>query len=466
MKLVLLSGGSGRRLWPLSNETRSKQFLKLIQTDSGEPESMVQRVWRQLASYQWTNEVYIATNSAQAELIHSQLGEEVPLILEPQKRDTFPAVSLAVTYLRSRVGVDPDEVVIVMPVDACVEETFWEKISDLAEAVAQAGADLALIGAKPTCASTQYGYIVPEKKTGKKAGPSFYQKVARFQEKPTLAQAQTLLKQNAMWNCGVFAFRLGYMIEELRRRGLPDQYQPFYEQYAEMTPISFDYEVVEKAEKVVVVPYDGCWKDLGSWNALTEEMSAHKMGRVILDEESVNTHVINELEIPIVSIGLSDMLIAASMDGILVTSKVKSHLVKEMPLDWGGRPMYEEKRWGSYRVLHVRRVDEHTEVLTKALLLYAGKNLSYQYHRHRSEVWTIISGEGEFVLDGKLTRVAPGDVLKIPVGARHALRATRELELIEVQIGSRLTEEDIVRLAMTWEEILTHIDSGEGEDDR
>ncbi|MGG4497956.1 sugar phosphate nucleotidyltransferase [Brevibacillus reuszeri] len=454
MKLVLLSGGSGKRLWPLSNDVRSKQFLKLIKSQSSGPESMVQRMWRQLASTQCLDMTFISTSQSQVDLIDSQLGMNVPLILEPQKRDTFPAISLIASYLHSVKKFSLDEIITIMPVDSYVEDHFFQKLKQLEKVIEASGADLALMGVRPTYPSTKYGYIVPEPPApdGKKSSP-LYQKVAGFTEKPTEEQARKLLAKQALWNCGVFAFRLGYMLEEMDKRKLPTDYGQLMEKYSELPKISFDYEVVEKAKHVVVVPYDGEWKDLGTWNTLTEEMSDLSVGRVHL-EESSNTHVINELDLPIVSIGVSDLVIAASPDGILVSAKEKSHVIKDIASDWSQRPMFEERRWGWYHVLQFQKMSEKVEVLTKRLHIHADKNLSYQYHHYRSEVWMVVEGEGDFVLNDRLFRIRPGDVLEIPVGAKHAIKAISDLDIIEVQMGSRLIEEDIVRLGMSWNDIL------------
>lgn len=217
MKLILLSGGSGKRLWPLSNEVRSKQFLKLIHNPDGEKETMVQRVWRQLAACDWPHQVYISTGKAHVDLIQSQLGMGVPLIIEPEKRDTFPAIALAATYLHSCEGVDLHEVVTIMPVDAYVEEPFMERIKDLEEVIHRSGANLALIGVTPTYPSTKYGYIVPQEAFDSNPMNPPYQPVKHFKEKPSMEQAQRLLEKQALWNCGVFSFRLGYVIGELQK---------------------------------------------------------------------------------------------------------------------------------------------------------------------------------------------------------------------------------------------------------
>ncbi|GIO04839.1 mannose-1-phosphate guanylyltransferase [Brevibacillus reuszeri] len=450
MKLVLLSGGSGKRLWPLSNDVRSKQFLKLIESPNGGLESMVQRMWRQLASNQCLDMTFISTSQSQVDLIYSQLGMNVPLILEPQKRDTFPAIALVASYLHTVKKLGRDEIITVMPVDSFVEDHFFQKLKQLEKVIEASGADLALMGVKPTYPSTKYGYIVPEPVIDESM---LYQKVARFTEKPTEEQARVLLSEQALWNCGVFAFRLGYLLKEMNKRNVPIDHDQLLQTYSELPKISFDYEVVEKAKHVVVVPYAGDWKDLGTWNTLTEEMSEHSVGRVYL-EESSNTHVINELDLPIVSIGVSDLVIAASPDGILVSAKEKSHVVKDIARDWSQRPMFEERRWGWYHVLQLQKMSEKVEVLTKRLHIHAGKNLSYQYHHYRSEVWMVVEGEGDFVLNDRLFRIRPGDVLEIPVGAKHAIKAISDLDIIEVQMGSKLIEEDIVRIGMSWNDIL------------
>lgn len=215
---------------------------------------------------------------------------------------------------------------------------------------------------------------------------------------------------------------------------------------------SFDYEIVEHLSKIVALTYDGCWKDLGTWNTLTEEMSQQVIGNGGLSEDSVNTHIVNELELPVKVLGISNAVVAVSADGILVTDKPASSRMKDM-LHEGlfSRPMYEERRWGWYRVLDVAK-KEGREVLTKRLCVHTGKNLSYQYHHHREETWTIISGLAIFIQDGVQKLVQSGDVLQIPPFSKHAIYAETETEFIEVQIGSPLVEEDIVRITLDWEE--------------
>lgn len=452
MKLVLLSGGSGKRLWPLSNDSRSKQFLKVLTSADGRPESMVQRVWRQLAEANLQRSSCIATGMGQLDAMQSQLGYDVPLILEPERRDTYPAIALAATYLYTIVGAHLDEVVVILPVDPYVEHRFFEKVKTLDSVLRASDADLALIGVKPTYPSEKYGYIIPSEPTDERE-PAWVP-VSHFVEKPREDQAQTLIERQALWNCGVFAFRLRYMIDHLISQGLPIQYEEMLKHYGRLPQISFDYEIVEKAKKRVVAPYDGFWKDLGTWNTLTEEMGTKVIGRGIVAKDCVDTHLVNELDIPVTVLGLSNVVVAASPDGILVSHKEASPRIKEVMKDVEQRPMYEERRWGWYKVLDYGKLPEGGEVLTKRICVFAGKHLSYQLHTKRKEVWTIVSGTGEFILDDRRIPVKPGDVLRIPVGARHSLRASENLEFIEVQTGSELVEEDIVRLTLSWDEIL------------
>lgn len=453
MHIILLSGGSGKRLWPLSNEIRSKIFLQLLPTEDDRKESMIQRVWRQLNTAGLASSSYVAIGKSQLDMIQKQLGYDVPLIIEPNRRDTFPAVALAAAYLYSKRRIRLSEVVCVLPVDSYVDDTFFHRIKELENIVIKSGADVALIGVKPKYPSGEYGYIIP---VSSETDGDFLT-VSRFVEKPSETQAQALIVQNAFWNCGVFAFRLGYLIRLLKGKTYPFQYEKLVKQYDRLPKTSFDYEVVEQAKTIVVLSYDGSWKDLGTWNTLSDEIDPHLIGKGFISEDSLNTHLINELDIPITVLGLSNVVVACSPDGILVAEKKASPRIKEMMKDFEQRPMYEERRWGWYRVLDYMKYSNGYEVLTKRIGVMAGMNLSYQTHAKRSEVWTIVNGEGEFVLNDRICLVKTGDVLQIPVGAKHAIKAVNDLEFIEVQIGSELIEEDIVRLCMTWKEIMQQV---------
>ena len=222
--------------------------------------------------------------------------------------------------------------------------------------------------------------------------------------------------------------------------------------YSELPKISFDYEVAEKAESVAVVPFSGEWKDLGTWNTLTDELKQHVIGNVVMGSHCKNTHVINELQNPIYVDGLKDVVVAACPDGILVCSKEHSEEIKKSVENLTPRPMYEERCWGTYRVLDDNYYADGHHSLTKSITLKEGKNISYQLHHHRSETWTFVEGEGIFVLDGQEQRVKAGDTVVIPVEHWHAIKALTELTFIEVQSGNPLIEEDIERTEWRWKE--------------
>jgi len=446
MQLVFLSGGSGKRLWPLSNNARSKQFLPLLEAPNGAMESMVQRVVRQAKEAHLDAQITFATNAAQRDSIINQLGTEVDIVAEPERRDTFPAIALAASYMHLVKQCPDDETVVVMPSDPYTELGYFHTIAKMAEEVQRDTAELVLMGITPTYPSEKYGYIVPIK--GERAGESL--KVSRFTEKPTVAVAQELLQEGALWNGGVFAFRLGYMMHIVRKYIQTDSFEDTYARYTEFPKISFDYEVAEKATSVAVVPFTGKWKDLGTWNTLTEELSHESIGNVLLGDANTNTHVINEMEVPVFCNGLKDTVVACSPDGILVCSKDKSETIKKYVDNLSLRPMYEERRWGTYKVLSDVAYEDGTRALTKTITLHAGKNISYQLHHHRDEVWTVVDGEGLFVLNGETRTVKRGDVCIIRREQFHAIKALTELVFIEVQIGTPLVEEDIERFDWKW----------------
>lgn len=452
MKIILLSGGSGKRLWPLSNDSRSKQFLKVLRNKDNELQSMVQRVWGQLTELGLDKNTIIATSKSQVDMIYSQIDTNVPVIIEPERRDTFPAIALAATYLYSKEDVNVDEVVSVLPVDPYVEDRFFSRLLNLEMLLQETKADLGLIGVVPTYPSEKYGYIVP--KENHCSGECI--EVGHFKEKPMAKEAKELLKQNALWNCGVFAFKLGKIIDLLNEKGLPTQYDELIKQYDQLPKISFDYEVVEKTKNIVAVSYDGGWKDLGTWNTLTEEMGVNIIGKGNMSTDSKKVHIVNELDLPVSVLGISNVIVAVSPDGILISDKEASPKVKELVGDWDYRPMYEERRWGWYRVLDYTKYPDGTEVLTKRVGIKSGKNLSYQYHNNRREVWTILNGEGIFVKNNKFIPIQSGDVLEIKPQDKHSIKAITDLELIEVQSGNELSEEDIVRICTEWGKIENH----------
>ena len=444
MQIILLSGGSGKRLWPLSNSTRSKQFLQLLQDPDGKKESMVQRVVRQIGESSLSASVTIATSASQRDFIETQLGSMVDVVTEPERRETFPAIALSASYLASQKSCSRDEIVVVMPCDTYTEARYFDTIGHMTSLVEQGVANLVLMGVHPTHASADFATS---------EAPSPYLMVERFTEKPTEKKAQELIQQGAYWNGGVFAFRLGYMMDLIAQYTPVATFAELRERYGDLPKISFDYEVAEKAASMAVVPFDGKWKDLGDWNALVRELPARAMGKVVLGSDVEGTTVINELSLPVVCDGVKNVVVAAGHDGILVCSRESSEYIKQYVDPIHMRPMFEERRWGTYRVLDDTRYADGSHSLTKSITLHPGKYISYQIHHHRSEVWTFVEGEGLFVLNGEMRKVKAGDTVVIPVEHYHAIKALTELTFIEVQMGNPLIEEDIERFDWDWENI-------------
>lgn len=445
MNIILLSGGSGKRLWPLSSETRSKQFLKVLRSPDGTPESMIQRVWRQIHENIKEAKMIISTTDSQQDTIKRQLGRDVDIALEPERRDTFPAIALAAVFLAMERGCGMEETVIVMPVDAYAEKGYFQTLLKMDEAVQNNAADMVLMGIRPTYPSSKYGYIIPEQ-----VQTSNLMKVASFSEKPTEERAIELLDMGAFWNGGVFAFKMKYIMKVVQQYIEPEGYICLRDNYQKLRKISFDYEVVERCRSIAMVPYYGVWRDLGTWNTLTDVMQEYNAGMVRSGEGVSNTHIINELDIPVVALGLKNMVIAASPDGILISDKAASTQLKLYVDQIDQRPMYEERQWGSYKVLNYMRYPDGKSSLTKHFIVQEGKALSYQAHKNRDEIWTIVDGTGDLLIDGHTRNVRRGDVAYITRNMRHSLRAVTNLHFIEVQIGDELSEDDVQKFDWDW----------------
>ena len=429
MNIILLSGGSGKRLWPLSNDIRSKQFIKIFKTADGY-ESMVQRVYRQITEVDKDASVTIATSKTQVSAIHNQLGDAVGVCVEPCRRDTFPAIALATAYLHDVKGVGPDEPVVVCPVDPYVNNDYFEALKQLSDLAEKGGANLSLMGIEPTYPSEKYGYIIPE--SAGSVSP-----VRTFKEKPDAKTAEQYIARGALWNGGVFAYRLGYVLDRAHERIDFTDHQDLFNKYETLNKISFDYAVVEHESKIQVMRFAGQWKDMGTWNTLTEAMEEPKIGKAILNDACENVHVLNELDVPVLCMGLKDVVISASPEGILVSDKEQSSYIKPFVDKIDQQIMFAEKSWGSFRVL-----DVEDESLTIKITLNPGHRMNYHSHARRDEVWTVISGRGYAIVDGVKTAVQEGNVVKMPAGSRHTIVADTELKVMEVQLGRDISVHD------------------------
>lgn len=430
MNLVLLSGGSGQRLWPLSNDIRSKQFIKIFHKEDGTLESMVQRVYRQIKTVDTDAMVTIATSKSQVSAIHNQLGEKVGISVEPCRRDTFPAIALSAAYLKDVQGIGEEESVVVCPVDPYVEDDYFEALKGLGERAAVSDANLVLMGIEPTYPSEKYGYIIP-------IGKEEVSKVSMFKEKPTKEIAEEYIEKGALWNGGVFAFKLGYVLN--RAHELIDfvDYDDLFNKYDTLNKISFDYAVVEHEPEIEVIRFAGTWKDLGTWNTLTEAMDSQAVGEALFNENCENVHVVNELDVPILCMGLKDVVVSASPEGILVSDKEQSSYIKPFVSKLDNRVMFAEKSWGSFKVIDVNGTS-----MTIKVTLNPGHQMNYHSHKNRDEVWVVVSGKGKTIVDGMEQSVKPGDVVTMVAGCRHTVIAETELKLIEVQLGEDINVHD------------------------
>ena len=430
MNIVLLSGGSGKRLWPLSNDVRSKQFIKIFKTPEGEYESMVQRVYRQIKTVDNKAGVTIATSKSQVSAIYNQLGENVGICVEPCRRDTFPAIALAGAYLHDVKGVGLEEAVVVCPVDPYVENDYFKRLKELAALAETGEANLVLMGMEPTYPSEKYGYIIPE-------GGNAVSRVLSFKEKPDAKTAAEYIAKGALWNGGVFAFRLKYVLKKAHELIDFTDYADLYAKYESLDKISFDYAVVEKEPDIQVMRFAGEWKDLGTWNTLTEAMGETSVGEAIFNEACENVHVVNELDVPVLCMGLKDVVVSASPEGILVSDKEQSSYIKPFVDAIDQKIMFAEKSWGSFRI-----IDVEEESLTVKVTLNPGHGMNYHSHERRDEVWTVISGQGRTIVDGKEQTVKAGDVIRMKAGQKHTVFADTELKLIEVQLGKDIDVQD------------------------
>lgn len=430
MNLILLSGGSGKRLWPLSNDIRSKQFIKIFKTPDGEYESMVQRVYRQISNVDSSADVTIATSKTQVSAIRNQLGESVGISVEPCRRDTFPAIALSTAYLHYCRGIPADEAVVVCPVDPYVNDDFFEALKEMHRLAQEGTANLVLMGIEPTYPSEKYGYIMPRT-------TDHVSMVDCFREKPDAVTAQSYIDQGALWNGGVFAYRIQYLLDKAHELIDFTDYDDLFSKYETLTRISFDYAVAEKEKSIAVMRFNGQWKDLGTWNTLTEAMTENCVGDVRLNEKCENVHVVNELDMPVLCMGLKNVIVAASPEGILVSDKEQSSYIKPFVDQIDQRVMFAEKSWGSFRIM-----DVEDESLTIKVTLNPGHRMNYHSHDFRDEVWTVLSGTGRTIVDGMEQPVNAGDVITIQAGCKHTIIADTELKVMEVQLGSDIRVDD------------------------
>ncbi len=430
MQIVLLSGGSGKRLWPLSNEIRSKQFIKIFSSVNNDYESMLQKVIRQIRQISGDISILVSTSKSQESILKKYVAQDVEISCEPCRRNTFPAIALTAAYLRDVKKISANEPIIICPVDSYVNDDFFKSFETMEELAKNSAVNLVLIGINPTYPSEKYGYIIPKSKDK-------ISEVLEFKEKPTAQVAEKYIEQGGLWNGGVFACKISFILEKAREILKTDSYFEIFKRYSELPNISIDYAVVEKEKNIKVVRYNGDWKDVGTWNTLSEVMQETSIGKVQIDSTCRNSNIINETDMPIIAMGLQNIIVAASPDGILVADKFQSSFLRPFVENLHEQIKFAEKSYGTYTVIDI---DENS--LTIKVILNAGAKMRYHSHEYRDEIWMIVKGEGQTVIDDKIQSVKAGDIIKIPCGVKHTIKAKTDLKIIEIQLGKNINVED------------------------
>ncbi|MBO9793803.1 mannose-1-phosphate guanylyltransferase/mannose-6-phosphate isomerase [Xanthomonas phaseoli] len=458
---IILSGGSGTRLWPLSRESYPKQFLPLV----GD-KSMLQSTWLRAAPVAGHAPIVVANEEHRfmaAEQLQ-QLGvKPSAILLEPKGRNTAPAIAVAALEA-TRDGADP--LLLVLPSDHVIQnEAAFQAAVTLAATAAEQG-KLVTFGIKPTAPETGYGYIKAGAGTGASA-------VERFVEKPDLATAQSYLASGEYyWNSGMFLFRASRYLEELRKfhPAIADACQKAWENgkrdadftrldkdaFAASPSDSIDYAVMEKTSDAVVVPLDAGWNDVGSWSSLLDVSSQDAQGNAhhgdVIQLDCQNTYAYGSRLIAMV--GLEDVVVVETPDAVLVGHRDRIQEVKDVvsQIKTAGRSEATWHRkvyrpWGAYD-----SIDMGQRHQVKRITVKPGAVLSLQMHHHRAEHWIVVSGTAEVTRGEEVLLLTENQSTYIPLGVTHRLRNPGKLplELIEVQSGSYLGEDDIVRFEDTY----------------
>lgn len=448
MKAIILAGGSGTRLWPLSRTYYPKQFLKLKNMDK----SFFQMSFERCLKLTNLNEIYIVTNNNYKFLILDQIEElgykfnKSQILIEPLSKNTLPAIYYGVKEIQKQ----GDDIVAVFPSDHLIadEEKFAVTIKKGERLV---GEYIITFGIKPNKPHTSYGYIKPE------APLTTGFQVGEFTEKPNQQTALTYLKKGYLWNSGIFMFKADIFTEELKQY-CPEVYQAFAasdinEIYQKTPDISIDYGIMEKSQRVAVIPLDVAWTDLGSFDAFYDEFNCDDKGNVTFGGDilidSGNNLLYNSKDKVVALIGVNDLIVVDEKDALLICRKDQSQKVKEVVKQLKAKNnakadyhLTVHRPWGSYTIL-----EEGFFYKIKRITVLPEKKLSYQLHHHRSEHWIVVRGTAKVSIEGKEFFVRSGESTYVQAGHKHRLENPGKipLEVIEVQLGEYLEENDIVR---------------------
>lgn len=449
---VILSGGSGTRLWPVSRTQLPKQFCQLFS------QSLHSMTLSRLARL---SPPWVVTSSSLGALTVTNLNElqlnSQQVILEPASKNTAPAIALLCKLMSLRD--QEDTVVGIFPADHLIEkeDKFFTAL-DLAKDEALRG-KVVTFGIEPQSPATGYGYIQTQPEKLNQRGKFSSHQVMRFHEKPDLKTAQEFLKAGShFWNAGIFIFKISTMIKAFTQHqpSLWNAFEPLKkdlsnlkEIYQTVPNISIDYAILEKLsdQELVCVPADIGWSDVGSWDAIAEILGSDSSDKVESDGTGNFVHGFQDRTYAFA--GVDDLIVIDTQDALLITKKGESQKVKDVvELLKLKRPeilkehKFEKRPWGRFQVL------KDTEAFkSKVIHVNPHQQISYQSHSKREEHWVITQGKGEVILNDRVIPVTPGTYVKIPIGAKHRIRNTNDetIEFIEVQMGSYFGEDDIVR---------------------
>lgn len=387
---------------------------------------MVQRVYRQLRTEFPHERVVLATGAAQREQIVAQLGVDVDIVCEPARRDTFPAIALSCTFLADTCAASPDDVVLVLPVDVYADQSYFSVVGKMRDVVRDDGASLVLMGITPSHPSQRFGYMVPVP-----TSTGAYTRIDRFVEKPDEESARSLIAKGALWNGGVFGFKLGYLMEVARSHLGDLSFQQFLDTYASAKKISFDYAVVEKAASIAMVRYAGMWRDLGTWETLVKEIGSDGIGAQ-QKFDTQETIVVNALDMPVVAIGTRNLVIAASYDGILVSDRNKSTGLKPLVDRFDEPPRFSQFAWGTSKV--VDRVMDGSRFVqeTRIVDMLPGQVRTLVSAEDETLTFICLNGSGTMEQDGEVTDIETGIPIFIEGGTSVGITSSSAVHALEL----------------------------------